>query len=87
MPRGRFNSAEEFWGARTIGTAPNLADTYSVQVRRCEAEKLQVEVLELLELLQRTLGPEDPRTTVTATSLAVTYGDLGRLNDAENWKV
>jgi Tetratricopeptide repeat len=49
-----------------------------------EAEKLQIDVM---ELSKRLLGAEHPHTLTSMTNLAATYGEQGRWNEAEKLQV
>jgi Tetratricopeptide repeat len=58
----------------------NLAATYGEQGRWNEAEKLQVDVV---EMSKRLLGAEHPDTLSSMASLATTYRQQGRWSEAD----
>ena len=58
----------------------NLATIYMQQGRSNEAEKLQVDVM---ELNKRLLGGEHPDTLRSMANLAETYRQQGRSKEAE----
>ena len=62
----------------------NLAVSYWNLGRWNEAEKLQVQVMEMRKKL---LGPEHPSTTTNMANLAITYQNQGRWNEAEELQV
>jgi Tetratricopeptide repeat len=64
----------------TLRSMANLAATYRQQGRWNEAEKLQVNVM---EMSQRLFGAEHPDTLRSMSNLAATYSQQGRWNDAE----
>ena len=65
----------------TLISMGNLAGTYYRQSRWEDAERLEVQVL---ELRKRVLGEEHPNTLSSIANLAATYTDQGRWKDAED---
>jgi hypothetical protein len=61
-----------------------LARNYTNQGRSKEAEKLQVQ---LLELNERVLGAEHPNTLGNISNLATNYMSQGRSKEAEELQV
>jgi tetratricopeptide (TPR) repeat protein len=71
------------WAYRNQGRW-HLVWTYRNQGRWKEAEKLEVQVM---EMTKRVLGDEHPDTLTSMANLAVTYRDQGRWKEAEKLEV
>lgn len=63
----------------TLTAKSNLAVTYTRMGRLMDAVKLQEDVLETME---KSLGPENLETITVMSNLAWTYLSQGRWNDA-----
>ncbi|KAI9674021.1 MAG: hypothetical protein M1829_003864 [Trizodia sp. TS-e1964] len=68
----------------TPNLAEKIATYYGEQGQFNEAEKLEIEVL---ELRKEVLGTKHPKTITAMGNLASTWGQLGRLNEAEKLKL
>ncbi|KAL3467558.1 hypothetical protein BJX64DRAFT_299707 [Aspergillus heterothallicus] len=91
---GRYNDALPFFEAilricktahgdtdnRTLARMTDLGWVYRGQGRWTEAEKLELQVL---EIRNRMLEPDHPDTLATMTNLANTCSDLGKWQEAE----
>jgi hypothetical protein len=63
----------------TLASIANLASTYRNQGRWTEAEKIEVQVM---EMSRRVLGEEHPDTLTTVSNLAFTMKEQGRATEA-----
>src|ERR1700733_10974193 len=79
-----YSTVTEKWRWKAWTSMGNLAATYRQQGRLNEAEKLQVDVM---ELMKRLLGAEHPDTLTSMANLATTYMRQGRWNEAEKLQV
>ena len=68
----------------TLISIANLANTYQNQGRWNEAEKLNVDVM---DMSKRLLGPEHPHTLLCIANLAIIYQNQGRWNEAEELEI
>ena len=68
----------------TLASMNNLGLTYRKQGRWDEAEKLGVQVM---EMMKKVLGAEQPDTLTSMSNLASTYWDQGRWDEAEELQV